>query len=372
MRPTSLMRFNKALSKTSSTLSNQHTPQSLRQYSTFRARFPSALSSKVTAAGVLGIGAGSTFLYTYDRRWVHADSQHTPEEKTGIPGYAPEPTNIENYLPTNESCQQLQKALSHVKSVTELDVTLFQYQVCPFCCKTRAFLDKHKIPYKMVEVHPMGKAELKWSQYKKVPVVIINGVQLNDSSVIITSLSQFLDNLNGENKPVDENEVKWRQWVDDRFVRVIPPNIYRTFEEAKASFEYITDRGEFSYFQQKYGLYAGALAMWGVSKRLSKKYNITDERATLYDCAREWCDAIPKGQPFLGGNEPNLADLAVYGILSSIEGLRAFNDMCENTEIGTFYYRMKENVGESSSEKKSLKDVQSIVDAVKAQTTEKA
>jgi hypothetical protein len=31
-----------------------------------------------------------------------------------------------------------------------------------------------------------------------------------------------------------------------------------------------------------------------------------------------------KGTPFMGGSSPNLADLAVYGVLSAIRGCRAF------------------------------------------------
>ena len=45
-----------------------------------------------------------------------------------------------------------------------------------------AFLDYHDIPYKVVEVNPMGKKELKWSDYKKVPVLVVDGEQMNDST----------------------------------------------------------------------------------------------------------------------------------------------------------------------------------------------
>lgn len=45
-----------------------------------------------------------------------------------------------------------------------------------------AFLDYHDISYKVVEVNPMGKKELKWSEYKKVPVLVVDGEPLNDST----------------------------------------------------------------------------------------------------------------------------------------------------------------------------------------------
>jgi microsomal prostaglandin-E synthase 2 len=45
--------------------------------------------------------------------------------------------------------------------------------------------------------------------------------------------------------------------------------------------------------------YAGAAAMYFVSKKLKKKYNITDERASLYDAANTWTEAL-NGRNFLG------------------------------------------------------------------------
>lgn len=45
--------------------------------------------------------------------------------------------------------------------------------------------------------------------------------------------------------------------------------------------------------------YAGAAAMYFVSKKLKKRHNITDERAALYEAAEKWVDAL-NGQKFLG------------------------------------------------------------------------
>lgn len=38
------------------------------------------------------------------------------------------------------------------------------------------------MPYKVVEVNPLSKKEIKWSDYKKVPILMVDGEQLNDSS----------------------------------------------------------------------------------------------------------------------------------------------------------------------------------------------
>jgi glutaredoxin len=51
-------------------------------------------------------------------------------------------------------------------------IKLYQYQTCPFCCKTRAFLDYYGIDYEIVEVNPLFRREIKFSKYRKVPFIV--------------------------------------------------------------------------------------------------------------------------------------------------------------------------------------------------------
>ncbi|KAL6660330.1 hypothetical protein ACP70R_001876 [Stipagrostis hirtigluma subsp. patula] len=224
------------------------------------------------------------------------------------------------------------------------NVVLYQYQACPFCNKVRAFLDYHDIPYKVVEVNPLSKEEIKWSDYKKVPILTVDGEQLVDSSDIINVLQR---RINPDDELTNEEEAKWRRWVDEHLVHMLSPNIYRTVSEALESFDYISKQGNFSFTQRFAAKYVGAGAMYMISKKLKKKYNITDARASLYEAANTWTEAL-NGRDFLGGSKPNLADLAVFGVLRPIRYLRAGKDMVENTQIGEWYQRMEEAVGEPS------------------------
>lgn len=45
-----------------------------------------------------------------------------------------------------------------------------------------AFLEYNDIPYKIVEVNPINKKEIKWSDYKKVPILKVDGEQMVDST----------------------------------------------------------------------------------------------------------------------------------------------------------------------------------------------
>jgi microsomal prostaglandin-E synthase 2 len=223
------------------------------------------------------------------------------------------------------------------------EVVLYQYDACPFCNKVKAFLDYHDIAYKVVEVNPMGKKEIKWSEYKKVPILVVDGEALNDSTAIITELTRRIE---GENAGVleSEEEDKWRRWVDEHLVHLLSPNIYRSPREALQAFDYLTTSGNFSAMERATGKYFGAAAMYVIGKRLKKRHNIVDERASLYDAADEWVKALD-GRQFMGGSKPNLADLAVFGVLRPIRNLDTGRDLMATTKIGDWYARMENAVG---------------------------
>ncbi|XP_034728799.1 prostaglandin E synthase 2 [Etheostoma cragini] len=266
-----------------------------------------------------------------------------------------------------------------------LRLTLYQYKTCPFCSKVRAFLDYHGLPYEVVEVNPVMRKEIKWSVYRKVPILMVDGeVQLNDSSVIISSLKTYLVNkersmseilhcypemksVNERGKEVTEynnkywvmlgeaetteiypekgmqkEEMKWRQWADDWLVHLISPNVYRTTGEALASFDYIVREGKFGTFEGFFAKYVGAAAMFVIAKRLKSRHNLQDDvRQDLYKAVNDWVTAIGKKRKFMGGDQPNLADLAVFGVLRVMEGLQAFDDMMANTRVKHWYRRME-------------------------------
>ncbi|CAJ1069730.1 prostaglandin E synthase 2 [Xyrichtys novacula] len=266
-----------------------------------------------------------------------------------------------------------------------LKLTLYQYKTCPFCSKVRAFLDYHGLPYEVVEVNPVMRQEIKWSAYRKVPILMVDGeVQLNDSSVIISSLKTYLiskeksvpdilrcypelKSKNDSGKEVTEyfnkywvmlseaeittlypekgmqkEEMKWRQWADDWLVHLVSPNVYRTTGEALASFDYIVREGKFGTYEGFFAKYVGAAAMFIISKRLKSRHNLQDDvRQDLYKAVNDWVAAIGKKRKFMGGDKPNLADLAVFGVLRVMEGLQAFDDMMENTKVKYWYRRME-------------------------------
>lgn len=324
----------------------------------------------------------ATHLVNEDRRLVHMPQVPVTKTVTG-------PTNL------------------------DFNLTLFQYCSCPFCCKTRTFFDYFGVNYDIVEVNPVLRQQLKWSTYRKVPVVLANSkpnsqdknqeekiIQINDSSVIISSLGSFLlskrnltekthaktiddlENIINQYQPIEieddegnkkkeipnkyflmlgdigdrefkqretdlAEERQWREWADNVLVHSLSPNIYRTIPEAMQAFRNFSVMGNweehFSFIERMTAIYMGSAAMFLISKRLKKKYNLkNDVRESLYDDCRRWVKAIGKQRQFMGGERPNLADLSVFGVLRSIEGCMAFDDLLLNTSIRPWYFAMKE------------------------------
>ena len=201
--------------------------------------------------------------------------------------------------------------------------------------------------------------------------MVIDGEQVNDSSAIISRLAAEIEAGSGSGssnkkkkyaaawkslislaagkKESSAEEEKWRRWVDDHLVKVITTNIYRNAKESFQTFNYITENGNFNIATRQAARVVGATTMWAIAGRLKKKYGVEgDVRETLYKAADTWVEAVGSDRVFMGGEEPNLADLAVFGVVRSVVGTDTFNDVMHNSEIGKWYEQMMKQVGKSS------------------------
>lgn len=226
----------------------------------------------------------------------------------------------------------------------EMEIVLYQYDVCPFCNKVRAYLDYHSIPYNVVEVDPFGKSELKAfnKEYRKVPIAVVNGQQVNGSGDIIGAVGACLGQ--------EFEKGDWLAWVDDVVIHLISPNIYRTTGESLQAFEYIADNAKFTTWQRMSIRYSGAAAMYFVGKKIKKKYNIGEPRAAIYEAVDKWMAGVREaGGLFLAGGKPGTADLAMFGVLRAIEKFDTYRDIRENCDgFEEWFERTREAVGETS------------------------
>ena len=77
---------------------------------------------------------------------------------------------------------------STTNSVVGTTIDFFQYAICPFCNKTKAFLNYAGVKYNAIEVNPLTKAEIRWStDYRKVPLaralLFVNAKEENDDDI---------------------------------------------------------------------------------------------------------------------------------------------------------------------------------------------
>jgi microsomal prostaglandin-E synthase 2 len=220
---------------------------------------------------------------------------------------------------------------------------LYQYEVCPFCWKARVALALKKQNYETIEVHPLNKKELAFSDYKKVPVYIdTQGHQINDSTQIMRHIDQeFPEYSLFESDPEKiEKENQWLEW-SEKYVRSIPPLIYNTYPNALKAFDYITKNTQFAWHQRSLIKFSGAGVMTLVAKKTSKKLGIENPQNYFTQFLNEWSEALA-GQDFIGGHKPNGADAAVYGLTLSVSGLPASRIVKEHKNFSEWLSRMEE------------------------------
>ena len=237
-------------------------------------------------------------------------------------------------------------------SVPSPAVTLYQYKICPFCCKTKAIMKYASIPYAAVEVNPLTKAELKAlstslgekptkesPSYLKVPVAVFHSglgaapLRVNGSTTIVSSLSSlpefsslrsaYLSSSGSTSRSFDDATAQsWLTWCDDSLSVKIYPVLTQSFSSSLRSFSYMDDVKTFTPLSAMTAKYLGAVAMVFGRSRLQKKYGITDPNASLRLEIKHWSEkALLDGKAqFEGGKAPSVADCGVFGVLKGLQG----------------------------------------------------
>ena len=163
----------------------------------------------------------------------------------------------------------------------DLNITLYQYLICPFCSRVKSYLDYSKIPYSAVEVNPLTKGELQSinSKLKKVPIAIVDGVVVEDSLAIIRAIGEH-DHRSSEsfNQLWTSDTDYWSEWSEKKLAVMLYPNITRSFEESWECFAYAADVATWNAFMRAAVRVAGPLFMSLANGKIKKKYGIVNER----------------------------------------------------------------------------------------------
>ena len=214
---------------------------------------------------------------------------------------------------------KLEEVTYNVGPENIFDATFYQYSVCPFCSKARTFLALHQIPLKsinFVEVNPFTKKEIKFSDYKKVPFVVLEDAS-NGSVQQINGSDDIIDYFVSQERISESEESrKWRNWVNDDLAPLLPMNLYRTVSDGVDAFDYITSQSKFTSFEKFYTKYLGAVFMNFIARRSMKKRQVENPKQQLVNCLATWTN---EGLACLS-SEGNVAEAAVFGVVTVLDG----------------------------------------------------
>eukprot|EP01083_Nonionella_stella_P072134 194280_1 len=238
-------------------------------------------------------------------------------------------------------------AAATMPSKKNLDITLYQFESCPFCTKVRTYMDFHKMPYKIKYVIPMPhkiKHDLKSFGLKstKVPTILVDGSEISDSTKIIDDLEKrrFSDSV----QPKSESE--WRKWSDEHLVKLLPVNVYGNLIESFQMAQFIASTCPNLSVGMKL-VFRTIVPIFLYRAHQKKKTTLKGTpRQALYEECEKWMKQFDG--KFFGGEKPNLADLSVFGYLKAIEKTYASRDILANTSIAAWYKRMDLLVGQSA------------------------
>ena len=258
------------------------------------------------------------------------------------------------------------KACANVSDEQVPNITLYQYAICPFCHKVKSLLSYIGIePQNTIEVNPLTKSELPKGDYRKVPIAILEEVQVNGSDDIVQALlehkyvqstleSRWRDEggsaemMTMDTFQSSENSNKWADFASNDLAGLMYPNICRTLSDSFAAFGYVDNVATFTPIQKGLIKGVGSLAMYMAASKIKKKRNIDDEQEALREAIRKFeLEGLDGGNKSFGSgqNHPDLGDVTVYGTLTSVKGLPAF-DMALGTSpiVHEWYERMEKEM----------------------------
>jgi microsomal prostaglandin-E synthase 2 len=228
-----------------------------------------------------------------------------------------------------------------------MSVTLYQFELCPFCHKVKAALDVKGIPYRTVEVNPMTKAELPAMPSdapKKVPVIDCDGEVVFDSTTILRYLDErFSDEPRlsperGGAARARSDEVE--AFVDDTFAMALPTVIYGTWREALKAAQVTARTSNFGMLRNVGVRAGGPLIMHQVAKRILKKHGKQSGHAWVAESLDQF-EAWLGDDDFVTGSAVSMGDVAMHGAVSCIRDFPVFGEIMRRPKMASWFQRVQ-------------------------------
>ncbi len=216
--------------------------------------------------------------------------------------------------------------------------SLLMLQTCPFCWKVRSLLEHLNIDFKEDQLNPLRrkKALAFTGDWNKVPI----WRESQDEFVVdSTPIMLYLDQKFNESKLSNQNTEKqkiWLKWVDEKLAKATIPILYGSIGSALSSTRTVSKLEKFGFFSRHLYAWTGFPIMWGIIARTRVKKDGRKPKQLWHDLLDEFIFEFNE-KDFFGGDEPDIVDIAAFGIVRSISPFKQFREI-ESHEKGMKWY----------------------------------
>jgi len=214
---------------------------------------------------------------------------------------------------------------------------------CPFCWKVRGLIEHLDLDVEYVGVNGMKiRKEVAFAgDWGKVPVFTDeNGAHHVDSTPLLRHIDATYNGGKLAAIGDGERQATWMEWVDTHLSKATVPLLYGSLGSALKTTTRISKIETFGFFSKRLYAWAGFPIMWGIIARKRVKSDGRRPKQLWHDLLGEFTDAH-NGEPFFGGQQPDLVDFAAFGYMRSISPFPQFSLLSDHAAGMAWYRRME-------------------------------
>jgi len=204
------------------------------------------------------------------------------------------------------------------------DIVLYQQEFSPPCVKLRTMFKYYNLPFRIVNGrHPT-------SDYKKIPVLVINDRQINDSHVIVKTVVPWFTG-----RPMTEQEMQWENRITYEFQPAFEVELLGNERDVATIWTRATNfiggwqRGVIGFLSPILKVVVEALFK-------SRYPNMTLPSSNF---GLEFRRALGD-RPFFHGEKPGPVDLSLYGTYAAFNGCSATARFLQASRLEEWHERM--------------------------------
>ncbi|CAE7471819.1 ptges2 [Symbiodinium natans] len=206
------------------------------------------------------------------------------------------------------------------------DVVLFQSDYSPPCVKLRTIFRYYKLPFRTFNAkHPT-------SDYQKIPVLVMNDRQINDSHIIMRRIIPWLTG-----KEMTDEEVMWEKRITYEFQPAFEVELVGNDRDLALLWTRAT--GYIGGWQRGLLGVLSPLLKFAVEALFRSRYSDMELPSSKFGASFR---AALKDQPFFHGEKPGPIDLSLYGTYAAFAECKTAARFLQDSGLEEWHDRMTE------------------------------